>query len=71
MNIDYKTWTPQQLFDEAFRLLNRADELLIGIGERCEARVAALKAADYSTLSAEDQHMLDAQLAHEAKMGLI
>ncbi len=65
---DGELWTPQQLCDYAICLLKRADKILIGITERCDIRIAKLKAADYSSLSPEDKLLLDAQLAHEAKM---
>ncbi len=35
MSIDYSTWTREALFQEAMRLMNRADELLTGIEQRC------------------------------------
>lgn len=58
-------WTAQELFEKAFALMQRADELLIGIEQRCEARIADLKSG--RELTCEEQIMLDAQLTHEAK----
>lgn len=59
------------LFNEAMIILDNANNLLTTSFDRCRAKVLSLKAADYNTLSAEDQHMLNAQLAHEAKSGII
>ena len=55
----------QALYDEAFRLLNRAEELLNQIQYNCETKIARLKASKYSDLNSTDQELLDAQLAHE------
>lgn len=71
MSIDYTKWSKDDLIDEAFRLLTRANELLADIDRNCTAKVAALKAADYETLDPRDRFLLNAQLEHEAKMGLI
>jgi len=55
------------LINEAHALLDRINLLLNEAFERCSARVKWLK-ANAGNLSPEDQALLDAQLAHEAKM---
>lgn len=71
MSIDYTKWSKEDLFTEAMRLLTRVNELLTDIDRNCTAKITALKAADYDTLDPRDKFILNCQLEHEAKMGLI
>lgn len=55
-------------FEEAIALLDEADRILNATHGRIAAKVAELKSTPRDQLSAEDQRLLDAQLAHEARM---
>lgn len=57
-------------FEEAFKLLDRAGELLLQARAKHEQKVAYLKTTNVSNLSLEDQKLLVAQLVHEKEHGL-
>jgi len=71
MSTDYTTWPTERLVDEAMNLLQEANILISKINANCEFTIARLKAADYSMLNEKDKHLLDSQLAHEAKAKML
>lgn len=57
----------QALYQEAMSLLLRAETLLTGIGERCQAKIERLKASKFEELTPQEQKLLQAQLEFEGK----
>lgn len=71
MSIDYSKWSKEDLFAEAFRCLDRVNQLLSESASKADALVTRLKTTPYEQLDPRDKYLLNAQLEHEAKMGLI